>query len=386
MTADSNRFADVLMEPFEAAALRQRRAAQRQLRGVLPSEPARQETLGEIWNSPTPGSLFDIAQGIASGFRGAGRALSGGYAVQPETPGQWSEPDEFRAQHARRQMQSDASALAGAVTLGSLPRVLARGAIDPNALGAGSPPRRLSMDAESVAARADAMDRVFTGRSHLAAVEKAEAALGVPIDRLPLAPYPDGFVTTSGRYVSRHEAAEIASETGQLRRPPEAPGYMGLASEHTRMAGTPNPAASGGRTRRTENIGTSAPDLPGGGGGVWLRREPGDGTTALWSRAARPAQVDVQGATVPEIHSTLAAAWEHGHDAVWLKNYTPPGGASETVLVVRDAAQLRDPKARFDPAKINSRNVMATGAGLGLFAPLTFPLARTEHQSEPPAQ
>jgi len=102
MTADSNRFADALMEPFEVAALR--RAAQRQLRGVPPPEPARPETLGEIWNSPTPGSLIDIAQGVASGFGGAGRALSGGYTVQPETPGQWSEADEFRAQHARQQM------------------------------------------------------------------------------------------------------------------------------------------------------------------------------------------------------------------------------------------------------------------------------------------
>jgi hypothetical protein len=93
MTADSNRFADALMEPFEAAALRQRRATQRQLRGMPPLEPGRPETLGELWNSPTPGSLFDIAQGIASGFRGAGRALSGEYTVQPETPGQWSEAE-----------------------------------------------------------------------------------------------------------------------------------------------------------------------------------------------------------------------------------------------------------------------------------------------------
>jgi hypothetical protein len=129
MKSHNELLADALiaLDPFEAAALRQRRAVMRRLHPALPSEPRRQESLGEIWNSSTPGSLVDMVKGVATGIRGAGRALSGAYTVQPETPGQWSEADEFRAQHARQQMQADASALAGTIVLGSLPRGVARG-------------------------------------------------------------------------------------------------------------------------------------------------------------------------------------------------------------------------------------------------------------------
>jgi hypothetical protein len=87
-----------------------------------------------------------------------------------------------------------------------------------------------------------------------------------------------------------------------------------------------------------------------------------------------------------EIQASLLNAWDLGHDSVLMRNYRTPAGKIEDILVVRELAQLRDPKAKFDSAKVNSRNVMAAGAGLGLFAPLTFPLARTEHQSEPPEQ
>lgn len=186
------------LDPFEAAALRQRRAVIRQPRA--PREPTRQETWADIWENPTPHGLLDQIKSMAEGFRGAGRAMSGAYTVQPETPGQWSEADEFRAQHAQQQMRSDASALAGTIVLGSLPRVFARGAVDPNVLGSGVPPRqppRLPMDADSIAARADAMGfrrdmpiefgrapigekvaaaaidvngRVFTGRNHTEAI------------------------------------------------------------------------------------------------------------------------------------------------------------------------------------------------------------------------
>src|SRR5262245_45835613 len=139
MTPDNERRADELMEldPFEAAALRQRRAVIRQPRAVPPSGSSGQETLADIWEQPTPFGLVDIVKGIAAGVRGAGRAVSGAYAVQPEIPGQWSEADEFRGQHARQQMRSDASALAGAVTLGSLPRVAFGNAAGPAILGAG---------------------------------------------------------------------------------------------------------------------------------------------------------------------------------------------------------------------------------------------------------
>jgi hypothetical protein len=66
----------------------------------------------------------------------------------------------------------------------------------------------------------------------------------------------------------------------------------------------------------------------------------------------------------------LAAAWDRGHDAVLLKNYTTPTGQTSNFLVVRDRAQLRDPAATFDPAKKDSPDIMAGLAGLGLLAPL----------------
>lgn len=96
--------------------------------------------------------------------------------------------------------------------------------------------------------------------------------------------------------------------------------------------------------------------------------------------------MNVRGLADHEIQASLQNAWDQGFDAVLMKNYTTPAGKVEDVLVVRNLAQLRDPKARFDPAKINSRNVMATGAGLGLFAPLAFPLATVERQPEQPTQ
>jgi hypothetical protein len=94
----------------------------------------------------------------------------------------------------------------------------------------------------------------------------------------------------------------------------------------------------------------------------------------------------VRGLSDYHVQESLRNAWDQGFDAVLMKNYTTPAGKVEDVLVVRDLKQLRDPKARFDPAKINSRNVLATGAGLGLFAPLAFPLARTQQPPEPSAQ
>jgi hypothetical protein len=162
--------------------------------------------------------------------------VSGAYTVQPETPGQWSEADEFRAQHARRQMQADASALAGTIMLGSVPRAVARGAADPNVLCAGVPPL-LPMDFAARMARARAL----------------------------------GFNTEMRLY-----------------------------------------------------------------------------------------------------HGTNKA----------FSDYKSRGGRVGDILVVKEVSQLRSPQARFDPARLHSRNLLAGGVGLGLFAPLAFPLARTEQQSE----
>jgi hypothetical protein len=67
-----------------------------------------------------------------------------------------------------------------------------------------------------------------------------------------------------------------------------------------------------------------------------------------------------------EIAATLADAWERGHESVLLRNYTSPGGQTGDILVVRDPAQLRAPTAQFDPAKRNSRNLLAGTAGVSV--------------------
>jgi hypothetical protein len=66
----------------------------------------------------------------------------------------------------------------------------------------------------------------------------------------------------------------------------------------------------------------------------------------------------------------LQNAWDLGHDAVLLRNYTAPNGRVGDVLVVRDPAQLRSPSARFNPAQRDSRNLLAGFAGGALAYPL----------------
>jgi hypothetical protein len=56
--------------------------------------------LASYWNDPAPGGLVEMAKSVVQGVRAPGRVLSGAYTVTPEVPGQWSEVDEFRAQHA----------------------------------------------------------------------------------------------------------------------------------------------------------------------------------------------------------------------------------------------------------------------------------------------
>lgn len=235
--------------------------------------------------------------------------------------------------------------------------------------------------------------------------------MGIPFGDMKYGPILDGFVTNAGRYVSRWEAAEIANRTGQGEVRGKFGATRGLAAENTAMSGV-SPSGRG-------QTAATAPGLP-GGQGIWGRvlpegaatgqalpsghrrprssdaenagpgieatKEAAARTVPIWHRTERPVRMNVRGLADDEIQASLQNAWDRGFDAVLMKNYTTPAGKIEDVLVVRGLEQLRDTKARFDPAKINSRNVMATGAGLGLFAPLAFPLARTEQQPEPPAQ
>src|SRR5262245_46652331 len=54
---------------------------------------------------------------------------------------------------------------------------------------------------------------------------------GRPFEDLPLGPMPDGFVTTSRRFVSRHEAQDIANAGRQSKESGVWPGYAGLTSD-----------------------------------------------------------------------------------------------------------------------------------------------------------
>jgi hypothetical protein len=90
------------------------------------------------------------------------------------------------------------------------------------------------------------------------------------------------------------------------------------------------------------------------------------GTIEVMHRANRPASVDVTGSQEYEILATLRHSWEQGHDAVVLKNYTMPDGKVRDILVVKDPAQLRDSKAKFDPKKRDSANLKASFGGAGL--------------------
>jgi hypothetical protein len=229
-------------------------------------------------------------------------------------------------------------------------------------------------------------ERVFTGPKHLGhlgAMQRAERELGIPMHEMNLGWDWDGFVTTGGRYVTRQQATDIAGRAGQGEATGAFAPTRELTSEDvTRMAAPGTPPSSKSLTAAT------APDLPGGDGTwAWVLPEstasgagsrlpqPSGGSavsnqTALtWARTERPKEIDAHGRLQGEVYDELKRAWEQGHDAVWLANYTAPSGRTGDVLVVRDLAQLRDPKAKFDPRKSNSPNVMAGFAGAGLFGP-----------------
>ncbi len=61
-----------------------------------------------------------------------------------------------------------------------------------------------------------------------------------------------------------------------------------------------------------------------------------------------------------EVAATLAHAWDLGYDSVRLMNYTTPGGSGgHQVIIVRNPNQLRSTSAAFDPAEVDSANLLA---------------------------
>src|SRR5262245_27373871 len=187
---------------------------------------------------------------------------------------------------------------------------------------------------------------IFTARSHGEAIRKAERELGIPVEEMTFGPIADGFITNSGRFVSRQEAAEIAARGGQGETRGSSGIGQGLVSEHTAMSSAPPKA--------DYQTGGTAPGLP-GGNGVWgyyrspesessslaapsargrttppRMDAPGEytsaPTSALWHRSKRHNQLDASGLPDHEVRAALMKAWDQGYDAVVMRNYTTPAG------------------------------------------------------------
>jgi hypothetical protein len=94
----------------------------------------------------------------------------------------------------------------------------------------------------------------------------------------------------------------------------------------------------------------------------------------LLHRAERPASLTLDGSeTHGQVVDALRSAFEAGHDAVMIKNYTSPGGISEQrIIIVRDENQLRSPNAAFDPARKFDPYLLASVSGLSV-VPMTLP-------------
>jgi hypothetical protein len=82
----------------------------------------------------------------------------------------------------------------------------------------------------------------------------------------------------------------------------------------------------------------------------------------LVHRADRPTSLTLDGTeSHAEVVGALRDAFESGHDALMLRNYTTPGGKTgKNIIIVRDANRLRSPNAKFDPAKRNSSDLLAS--------------------------
>lgn len=81
----------------------------------------------------------------------------------------------------------------------------------------------------------------------------------------------------------------------------------------------------------------------------------------LFHRAESPAVLALTGNEAHhEVVGALRNAFDAGHDAVMLRNYTSPDGKKGDIIIVRDANQLRSPAAKFDPSKKKSSDLLAS--------------------------
>ena len=105
----------------------------------------------------------------------------------------------------------------------------------------------------------------------------------------------------------------------------------------------------------------------------------------LLHRASNPAVLTLDGSEKQgEIASTLANAFDSGHDAVMLRNYSTPGGqVGKNIIIVKDPSQLRSAFANFDPSKIASPDLLAgigsAAATGGAFAAYDWPDSQAQN-------
>jgi len=92
----------------------------------------------------------------------------------------------------------------------------------------------------------------------------------------------------------------------------------------------------------------------------------------LLHRAEHPARLKwSKDESFEAVSATIRDAFDRGHDAVIIQNYTTAGGKMGDILIVRDGNQLRSVNAAFDPAKRDSNNLLY-GLGGGGAAPLSL--------------
>lgn len=96
----------------------------------------------------------------------------------------------------------------------------------------------------------------------------------------------------------------------------------------------------------------------------------------LLHRADKPASIALDGTeTNQEIAATLQDAFDRGHDAVRMTNYTTPSGATgRTIFAIKDPSQLRSVNAAFDPARRYDPNLLAARG-----TPLAVSLQPVDH-------
>jgi hypothetical protein len=78
-----------------------------------------------------------------------------------------------------------------------------------------------------------------------------------------------------------------------------------------------------------------------------------------------------------EMAATIQDAQEAGYDLLKMNNYTTPSGRKEGFVFLKNPNQIRSLFAAFDPARINSKDLLATAAGASL---IPYFLRKSEEQ------